>query len=32
MAFQVRNGTCEMKPGYSNRNLSEKLKMNQNLK
>jgi len=32
MAFQARNGTCEMKPEYSGRNLSEKSEMDRDLK
>jgi hypothetical protein len=32
MAFQARNGTCEMKPEHSGKNLSGKSGMDQNLK
>jgi hypothetical protein len=32
MAFQARNGTCEMKPKHSGRNLSEKSGTDRDLK
>jgi len=32
MAFQAQNGTCEMKPEHSGRNLSKKSGMDRDLK